>query len=119
MDGQQSQLVTSPVEKIPRAPMPERAALPQILLAEDVARVLGLPSANSALDLMKKHRVPHMPLGKRKYWYRSTFLKFMRGLETSLTDEPFTRRKLSSEETEELIRTALPSRARPPRNHPA
>jgi len=64
-----------------QTPEADRKTLPLVLLPADLALALGLPSERAALELIQKHRLPYVPLGKRKLVLRDSLLDYLKDRE--------------------------------------
>ncbi|MHC4473407.1 MAG: hypothetical protein ACYTDY_19070 [Planctomycetota bacterium] len=91
-----------------RATLTERSALPPILLPEDVAVVLGLPSERSAREFLQKNGVPHTRIGGRVYVLTKTLVAFFEGKQ----ERRPTRDEIRKKATETVRQIAPTARAR-------
>jgi hypothetical protein len=64
-----------------RPSLAERATWPPVLDPEDLATVLGIPSARAAREFLQNHGIPHIRAGGRVYVLTETLLTWMKGQE--------------------------------------
>lgn len=88
----------------PRLPFVDRVLLPPVLLPDDIAVVLDLPSERAARELIVRHGVPHIRLGGRIYVRAAALLAFLEGREQVAPTEEAAKAK-----AEEDLRAIAPT----------